>query len=104
MSQPRHKRHEQRRTAQARRPTPADIWRTADPLPDVEPITIPDEVGALLGSLGDPPAIGGSVTASHYFSAVIARAAAIAAALALSADLLAQPTDDDNATVERPTQ
>jgi hypothetical protein len=94
MNQPRRKRPEQRRTARPKRPTPADIWRTADPLPDVEPITIPDEVGALLRSLGDPPVIAGSVIASHYFTAVIERAAAVAAALALSADLLAQPTDE----------
>ena len=94
MSQRRPKRPEQRRTAQAKRPTPADIWRTTEPLPDVEPITIPDEVGALLRSLGDPPTIGGSVTASHYFTAVVERAAAVAAALALSADLLAPPTED----------
>ena len=37
--------------------------------------------------------IAGSAIASHYFTAVIERAAAVAAALALSADLLAQPTD-----------
>ena len=94
MNQPRRKRPEQRRTAGPKRPTPADIWRTTDPLPDVEPITVPDEVGALLRSLGDPPVIAGSAIASHYFTAVIERAAAVAAALALSADLLAQPTED----------
>jgi hypothetical protein len=93
MNQPRRKRPRQRHTAQPKRPTPVDIWRTADPLPDVEPITVPDEVGALLRSLGDPPIIRGSV-ANNYFTAVIERAAAVAAALALSADLLAQPTDD----------
>ena len=48
----------------------------------------------MLRSLGDPPMIGGSVTASHYFTAVVERAAAVAAALALSADLLDQPTED----------
>jgi hypothetical protein len=94
MNQPQRKRPKQRRTAQPKRPNPVDIWRTAGPLPDVEPITIPDEVGALLRSLGDPPMIAGSVIASHYFTAVIERAATVAAALALSADLLAQPTDD----------
>ena len=86
-----------------KRPDPVDIWRTAGPLPDVEPIAVPDDVGALLRSLGDPPMIAGSVTASHYFAAVVERAAAVAAALALSADLLAQPTDDYSATVQRPT-
>ena len=94
MNQPRRKRPARRRTAETKRPTPVvDIWRTSPPLPDVEPITIPDEVGALLRSLGDPPLIGGSVIASHYFTAVIERAAAVAAALALSVDLLAQPAD-----------
>ena len=62
--------------------------------PTVEPIAVPDEVGALLRSLGEPPTIDGSVIAGHYFTAVIERAAAIAAALALSADLLAQLEDD----------
>ena len=64
-------------------------------MPDVEPIAVPNEVGALLRSLGDPPTIGGSVAPGHFFSAVIERAAAIAVALALSADLLAHPLDDD---------
>jgi hypothetical protein len=94
MNQPRRKRPGPRRTAQARRPASIDVWRTPPPLPDVEPITIPDEVGALLRSLGDPPIIAGRAIASHYFTAVIERAAAVAAALALSADLLAQPTDE----------
>ena len=95
MNQPQRKRPKQRRTAQPQRPTPVDIWRTVDPLPDIEPINIPDDVGALLRSLGDPP-IAGGVIASHYFTAVIERAAAVAAALALSAHLLAQPTDDQD--------
>jgi hypothetical protein len=48
----------------------------------------------MLRSLGEPPTIGGSVTAGHYFTAVVERAAGVAAALALSADLLAQPAED----------
>jgi hypothetical protein len=43
-----------------------------------------------LRSLGDPPMNNGHV-AGHYFNAVIERAAAVAGALALSADLLAEP-------------
>ncbi len=89
---PRRTRPPQRRTSRPQRPSAADIWRTAAPLPDVEPITVPDEVGALLRSLGDPPMVAGSL--SHYFTAVIERAAAVAAALALSADLLADPNDE----------
>ena len=88
------KRPKQRRSQQLKKPKPIHIWRTADPLPDVEPIAVPIEVGALMRSLGDPPTIGGSVAPGHYFNAVIERAAAIAVALALSADLLVQPDDD----------
>jgi len=88
------KRPNQRRPQQAKRPKPVEVWRTPDPLPDVEPIAVPHEVGALHRSLGDPPTIGGSVAPGHYFNAVIERAAAIAVALALSADLLAQLEDD----------
>lgn len=84
------KRPNQRRGQQAKRPTRFDVWRTAEPLPEVAPIAVPYEVGALLRSLGDPPMIGGSVAVGPYFNAVIERAAAIAIALALSADLLAE--------------
>ena len=94
MNQPRRNRPKPRRTAQRKRPAPIDIWRTGGPLPDVEPITIPDDVGALLRSLGDPPMTAGGVVATHYFTAVVERAAAVAAALAISANLLAHPTDD----------
>jgi hypothetical protein len=104
MNQPRRKRPAQRRTARAKRPTPVDVWRAAEPLPDVEPIDTPDDVGVLLRSLGDPPLTGGNVIASHYFTAVIERAAAVAAALALSADLLIQPGDDHERGTEQPTK
>ncbi len=88
------RRPNQRGSNQAKRRTSVDVWRTPDPLPDVEPIAVPHEVGALMRSLGEPPMIGGSVAPGHFFKAVIERAAAIAVALALSADLLAQPDDD----------
>jgi hypothetical protein len=87
MSQPR-RRSGSRRPAAARRPGPLDVWSPPAELPPVERITVPEEVGALLRSLGEPPAIDGSMIASGYFTAVVERAAAIAAALALSADLL----------------
>jgi hypothetical protein len=76
------------------RPAPVDIWRDPGTLPDIEPISVPPETGALLRSLGDPPMVDGS-TAVKYFTTVIERAAVIAAALALSADLLATPETDD---------
>ena len=75
------------------RPAPVDIWRDPGTLPDIEPITVPSEAGALLRSLGDPPMVDGS-TAVKYFTTVIERAAVIAAALALSADLLATPDSE----------
>jgi hypothetical protein len=95
MSQPRRKRSGQRGAGQGKQRPPVDIWR-AEPLPDVKPISVPEEVGALLRSLGDPPPIGGSVIASQYFIAVAERAAAVATALALSVDLLATPGDESS--------
>jgi hypothetical protein len=46
----------------------------------------PDDVAALLHSLGDPTLAGGASLAS-YFSAVVERAASVATALILSSDL-----------------
>ncbi len=45
--------------------------------------------------------ITGNVIAGHYFTAVVERAAAVAAALALSADLLAQPAGDHDEPANR---
>lgn len=87
------KRSNQRRKQQAKRNTPAKLWREPAPLPAVEPIAVPHEVGALHRSLGDPPMYNGAA-AGHYFSTVIERSAAVAVALALSADLLADDSLD----------
>ncbi len=70
-----------------------DLWRTPPELPDVEPIAVPHEVGAMLRSLGDPPMNNGAA-AGRYFSVVIERAAAVAVALAVSADVLDQGDRD----------
>ena len=82
-----------RRPIPTKRPTAVDIWNDPGALPDIEPIAIPPEVGALLRSLGDPPMVDGSA-AGQAFAAVLERAAAIAAALAFSVDLLAQDAND----------
>ena len=92
MTQPRGKRRPTRRPG-ARPPQGAvDPWQEPPPLPDLEPMTTPDDVPALLHSLGDPPMAGGKQLAS-YFTAVAERAAAVATALALSAELPAAPPD-----------
>ena len=82
-----------RRPAPTKRPTAVDIWRDPGALPDIEPIAIPPEVGALLRSLGDPPMVDGAA-AAQAFGAVLERAAAIAAALAFSVELLADDGHD----------
>jgi hypothetical protein len=89
-NRPQRSRNRQRRRAQQnKRPAPLDVWRVPAPLPELEPIPPCDDAGALLRSLGDPPMNNGHV-AGHYFNAVVERAAAVAGALALSADLLDQ--------------
>ncbi len=93
MNQPAKKRRPTRRTTARRPTTPFDPWLVPAPLPDIEQMPPPDNVAALLQSLGDPPLAGGGPLAS-YFSAVVERAAAVATALALSAQLPAAPPDD----------
>ena len=91
-------RPQQTRTAQRRRNgkqgnrPKTDIWREAPPLPDLEPIAVSRDATALLRSLGEPP-MNGALEAGYTFGAVVERGAAIATALALSADLLAAPLD-----------
>ena len=92
-TRPQRRNTNQGRRPQQKRPTAVDIWRDPGRLPDIEPITVPPEASALLRSLGDPPMLDGS-SASRYFALIIQRAAVIAAALALSANLLAETADD----------
>jgi hypothetical protein len=83
----------QGRRPPVRRPAPLDVWRNPGELPETEPINISTEPAALLRSLGDPPMHDGA-DAAKYFAKVVQRAATIATALALSADLLATVDDD----------
>ncbi len=93
MNQPAKRRRPTRRTT-AHRPTrTVDPWRAPAPLPDIEPMPSPDNVTALLHSLGDPTLAGGGSLAS-YFSAVVERAASVATALILSTELPTAPPDD----------
>jgi hypothetical protein len=84
----------QNRRPQAKRPPPVDVWRNPGTLPEIEPIAVTADPGAVLRSLGDPPMHDGAA-ANKYFTTVVHRAAAIATALAFSADLLAPNPDDE---------
>ena len=92
MNQPRSKRRPTRRPTSRRAKASGDPWLVPPPLPDAAPITTAGDVSALLRSLGDPP-IAGSGHLASYFTAVAERAAAVATALALSAELPAAPPD-----------
>ena len=92
MNQPAKKRRPTRRTNSRRPARPFDPWVTPAPLPDVEPMPSPDDVTALLRSLGDIP-IAGNGDLAGYFAAVVERAASVATALALSTELPTAPPD-----------
>ena len=85
-----------RRPVRANPPKPTDLWRPVPQLPDVEPIVVSHDPGALLRSLGDPPLMSKSTVAGHYMATVVERAAGLASALAASADLLRMPANDDD--------
>ena len=77
----------QRRRQPATR-TATDIWRDAGRLPDVEPVVPTNDPTALMRSLGEPPLANAEAVLLQY-ATVIERSASIAAALALSAGVLA---------------
>ena len=82
---PRHS-NQRRRAPTTRGAT--DVWQQPAPLPDLEPVSPTSDATALLRSLGDLPLAGTTDVALH-FAIVVERTAALAAALAISADLLA---------------
>ncbi len=94
MSPPRAKQSGSRRSAPARPPKPADLWRPVPQLPEPDEIAPATDATALLRSLGDPPLPRNSLVAGRYFTTVVERAATLATALAASVDLLAD-TDSD---------
>jgi len=71
-----------------------DLWRPVPKLPEPEKIVPVNDPTAVLRSLGDPPLQGQGAVAEHYLAAVVERAAGLATALALAADLLAQPPEE----------
>jgi hypothetical protein len=92
MNQPANSRRPARRANPRRASRSFDPWAVPGPLPDREPMPTPDDVTALLRSLGDVP-IAGSGALASYFAAVVERAASVATALALSAELPAAPPE-----------
>ena len=96
MNQPRRNNQQQhRRPAPKALPKPTDLWRPVPQLPEVELIVAAQDPAVLLRSLGDPPLMNKSTVAGHYIATVIERSAALASALAMSADLLAIPEHTD---------
>ena len=81
-----------RRSGRKGKPKPVDLWRPVPPLSDPAPIVPATDPTALVRSLGEPPLPGPGAMAELAIAAVVDRAAGLAAALALSGDLLA-PTD-----------
>jgi hypothetical protein len=94
---PRGNRSNQRRNQPAQRRrgggNQPDVWRAGGPLPDVEPIVVSDDVGALIRSLGEPP-LAGATSAAASFETVAERAAYLAAVLARVGGVHAEPDDD----------
>lgn len=73
---------------------PAEFWRSAPEPPEPDDIVHSDHPTALIRSMDTPPLPGQGSVADHYFAAVIERAAGLATALAASADLLDDGTED----------
>ena len=87
--------NQQRRTVRVNLPKPTDLWRPVPALPEAEKVAATQDPSVLLRSLGDPPLMNKSIIAGHYIATVIERSAALASALAASADLLATVDDRD---------
>jgi len=98
VSGPRRRKPAAKRPARRKAVSTRDFWGHA-PGPDDEPAPIRPGAHptALVESLGPLPFPGGDV-AQHYFEVVYDRAAALAVALATSADLL----DDDDEGDDEP--
>ncbi|MDQ6927989.1 MAG: hypothetical protein M3159_04915 [Actinomycetota bacterium] len=67
---------------------PGDFWRAVPKVDVPDPVIPAADPTALLRSLGSPP-LAGQAEAGRYLAAVIDRAAGLATALAVQADILA---------------
>ena len=84
------RKEQQRPTAE---PTPAEFWRIPPKAAAPGRITPATDATALLRSLGRPPL--DHTGADRYLATVAQRAAGLATALAVAADILAETPDDD---------
>ncbi len=73
-------------------PTPAEFWRTPPKAAAPAPITPAPDATALLRSLGRPPL--DHPGADRYIATVAQRAAGLAVALAVAADILSGSDDE----------
>ena len=76
----------------AAEPTPAEFWRIPPKAAAPAKITPANDPTALMRSLGRPPL--DHTGADRYLASVAQRAAGLATALAVAADILAIPEDD----------
>ena len=83
-----------KRNRRRQRPTGVDLWRAVAPIPDAPPVTPSTDPSALIRSLGSPPLPGQTAVAEHYLAAVVERASGVATALAATAGLLSDGTDE----------
>lgn len=95
MSPARRRSNKRRGKSQSRTAPPAEFWRAAPEPPEPPDISPADDPTALLRSMGAPPLPGQQNFALPYFEAVAQRAAILASALAASADLLDDGSDDE---------
>ena len=89
------RRRQQSRRRKQNKAKPVRLWRPVPQLPDPTPVVPAADPTVVLRSLGDLPLQGQVAVAEHYVAAVVERAAALATALAASADLLGTPGGDD---------
>jgi hypothetical protein len=85
---------QRRRNRSKAKPRTTDLWRPVPAGTDPEPIVPGPDPATLVRSLGRPPLQHQSTAAEYYFATVVERAAALAAALAASADLLGAREED----------
>jgi len=90
------RRRQQSRRRKQQKQKPVRLWRPVPQLPEPTPVVPAADPTVVLRSLGDLPLQGQVAVAEHYVAAVVERAAALATALAASANLLGMPGDADD--------